>query len=145
MNAYADTGFLISLYGQDAHSGQARALDRRHRPVYWVTELGEAEFTNAVQGSVFRLNWRLSEAAAVLSLFRDHVETGALEQKALPAEVWKTTTTLSLLHTQKLGTRTLDVLHVATALLLMPDVLFTFDRRQRQLARAVRLRVLPAD
>jgi len=39
--------------------------------------------------------------------------------------------------------RTLDVLHVASASLLTPEVFFTFDRPQRHLARAVRLQVLP--
>jgi len=38
--------------------------------------------------------------------------------------------------------RTLDVLHVATALLLTPDVFYTFDGRQ--LARGEGLRVLPS-
>jgi hypothetical protein len=34
-------------------------------------------------------------------------------------------------------------MQVATALVLKPDILYTFDERQRQLARAERLRVLP--
>jgi hypothetical protein len=32
---------------------------------------------------------------------------------------------------------------VATALILKPDVFFTFDNRQRRLAKAERLRVVP--
>ena len=43
----------------------------------------------------------------------------------------------------KLGTRTLDLLHVAAALVLKPDVFSTFDKRQRKLARMQRLRILP--
>lgn len=39
---------------------------------------------------------------------------------------------------------TLDGLHVATALLLKPEAFFSFDERQRKLARAAGLRVLPA-
>jgi hypothetical protein len=43
-----------------------------------------------------------------------------------------------------LGTRILDVLHVALALSFQPDVFFTFDRRQWKLAKAVGLHVLPS-
>jgi hypothetical protein len=38
--------------------------------------------------------------------------------------------------TPQLGTRTLDVLHVASAQKLQPDVFCTFDRNQEKLARA---------
>jgi predicted nucleic acid-binding protein len=50
---------------------------------------------------------------------------------------------LSLRHSAKFGTRTLDLLHVASALILKPEVFYTFDERQRKLARAQQLRVLP--
>ena len=43
MIAYADTGFLVSLYGQDNHSAAATALVRS-KPVFILTALGEAEF-----------------------------------------------------------------------------------------------------
>jgi len=49
---YADTGFLVSLYGQDYHSAAASALVTS-KPVLILTSLGEAEFTNAVELRVF--------------------------------------------------------------------------------------------
>ena len=45
--AYVDTGFLVSLYGQDLHSATAANVITP-RPVLLLTPLGEAEFTNAV-------------------------------------------------------------------------------------------------
>jgi hypothetical protein len=39
---------------------------------------------------------------------------------------------------------TLDLLHVASVLILRPEVFYRFDRRQRKLAKVERLRVLPA-
>jgi predicted nucleic acid-binding protein len=39
--------------------------------------------------------------------------------------------------------RTLDVLHVAAALLLEAKILASFDERQRRLAASVGLKVLP--
>jgi len=47
---------------------------------------------------------------------------------------------LSRRHTPKLGTRALDVLHVACALELKCRYFVTFDIRQQQLAEAVGLR-----
>ena len=62
----------------------------------------------------------------------------------LSSEVWENAIALSRRHTAKLGVRTLDVIHVAAALVLKPDVFFSFDERLRKLARAERLRLLPA-
>jgi hypothetical protein len=46
---------------------------------------------------------------------------------------------LSRRHTAKSGTRTLDILHVAAALVLHAESFYTFDRAQAQLARAAGL------
>jgi predicted nucleic acid-binding protein len=48
---------------------------------------------------------------------------------------------LSALHSERLGTRTLDVLHVAAVLVLGLTELLTFDARQVALARAIGLNV----
>jgi len=54
MNAYADTGFLCSLYAPDAHT--SRAVKRMMRqtlplPVIWLHQL---EFRHALRLRVFR-------------------------------------------------------------------------------------------
>jgi len=49
---------------------------------------------------------------------------------------------LSQRHTPKLGTRSLDVLHVACALELKLRHFLTFDRRQQQLATAAGLKAV---
>ena len=43
--------------------------------------------------------------------------------------------------TARLGTRTADLLHVAAALELGAECLYSFDQQQRKLARAVGLKV----
>jgi predicted nucleic acid-binding protein len=48
---------------------------------------------------------------------------------------------LSALHSEKLGTRSLDILHVASAVVLGSTSFVTFDRRQAALARASGLKV----
>ena len=49
---------------------------------------------------------------------------------------------ISRAHTATVGCRSLDVLHVATALELGLRTFVTFDRRQQQLARVAGLKVL---
>jgi predicted nucleic acid-binding protein len=59
----------------------------------------------------------------------------------LPEQVFERSRQLSGLTTPKLGTRTADLLHVATALELSADYLYTFDRQQRKLAQSLRLKL----
>jgi predicted nucleic acid-binding protein len=51
---------------------------------------------------------------------------------------------LSALHSERLGTRILDILHVAAALVNGSRVFITFDIRQAKLAKAAGLKVKPA-
>lgn len=142
MIAYADTGFLISLYGQDDLSAAATALIKS-KPVFLLTPLGETEFTNTVQLRVFRKEWTRREARSVHELFLQHQAAGVFRAEPLVLEVWEKALALSRRHSAKLGARTLDLLHVAAAMVLKPDVFYTFDERQRKLAKAERLRILP--
>jgi predicted nucleic acid-binding protein len=139
---YADTGFLVSLYGEDEHSSEATALLTR-RPVFVLTSLGEAEFTNAIELRIFRKQWTRLEARSVQDLFSQHQAAGMFQMQPLSAEIWDKSLSLSRRHSAYLGTRTLDLLHVAIALTVGVDVFYTFDERQRKLVKAERLRLLP--
>jgi predicted nucleic acid-binding protein len=141
--AYADTGFLISLYGEDDLSSAASALVKS-KPVFILTPLIEAEFTNACQLRIFRKQWKRAQARAVQELFRQHAGAGVFRLEELRSEVWQAALHLSRRHTPRYGSRTLDLLHVATVLVFRPDVFYTFDERQRKVAKAEHLPVLPS-
>ncbi|HLI33751.1 MAG TPA: type II toxin-antitoxin system VapC family toxin [Terriglobia bacterium] len=143
MIAYADTGFLISLYGEDDNSAQASALIKR-QPVFILTPLGEMEFLNAVELRVSRKDWTSREARAVREEFVRHQGVGLFQMELLGSEVWRTARNLSRRHTAKLGVRTLDLLHVAAAIAFKPEAFYSFDQRQRKLATVEGLHVLPA-
>jgi predicted nucleic acid-binding protein len=140
--AYADTGFLISLYREDDHSPAASSL-AESKPVFLLTPFIEAEFTNALHLAVFRKRSTIAETRIVYESFAQHQASGVFRAIALSSDVWESAIALSRRHTAKLGVRTLDVLHVATAVVHKPDVFFSFDDRQRKLARATGLKVLP--
>lgn len=97
-----------------------------------------------MESLVFRNYWSRSEASAVMNGFLQQRSTGVFRALPFASEMWDKAAELSRLHTAAIGTRTLDVLHVAAALLLKPDVFFTFDKRQAKLAKAMRLKVAPA-
>ncbi len=142
MIGYADTSFLVSLYLPDVNSPAARAA-MKSQPQLYLTPLHELEFINAVELAVFRHLIRRSDAKAVLRDFeQDWGSVFALTP--MPQESYSRAQRLARRHSPTLGTRSLDILQVAVALILKPGAFYTFDERQRKLARAERLRVLPS-
>lgn len=143
MIVYADSGFLVSLYASDSNSALATSLVASSRPVFLLTPLVDVEFSNALQLLVFRKQATRTECKAIVEQFSQDRRAGAFHAAPVTSETWEKASHLAEMHSAGIGTRTLDVLHVAAAVLLKPDVFFTFDRRQAKLARAARLKVAP--
>ncbi len=142
MSAYADTSFLASLYVPDTNSAEAaRHMQRLPLPVL-ITPLGELELVNAMQLRLFRKEVRLAELRAAHAAFRADLQGGVLMMKPLAERVYVEARRLALKWSARLGTRTLDIIHIAAALTLRADTFHTFDERQRKLAIAVKLRVI---
>lgn len=139
MSIYADTSFLVSLYIPDKHSAEA---ERRmaSNPAVWLTPLHRAEWTHAVEQQVFRGVASRAEADIVHDLFQQHRNSGLWLEVALPDSVFEHCADLARRHAARLGVRTLDTLHVASALELKAERFWTFDDRQKKLARAAGLK-----
>ena len=142
MSTYADTSFLVSLYAPDANSDVAIARMREAELPILLTPLTELELVNAMSLRLFRQDLRSSEVKAAQSLIRRDLTEGVLQLKPLPLGVFDRAKRLSLHRTPQLGTRTLDILHVASALELRADTFYTFDHSQEALARAEGLIVI---
>jgi len=143
LSSYADTSFLVSLYGRDVNSRSAILLIKEHRPVFMVTPFGETEFTSIVFAVTARpKGWTVSEAQAMEADFTDDLQTGIWQLEDFPPEAWARARELSRRHAPALGCRAMDALHVASALVLAADNFYTFDRDQARLARAAGLLVL---
>jgi predicted nucleic acid-binding protein len=141
VSAYADTGFLVSLYVLDANSAVAAARMEKVRLPIFLTPLAEVELTNAISLRLFRRELRPSKFKAALALVRRDLTDGILLLKPLTASAFDRAKRLSLRRTPHMGTRTLDILHVASALELRADTFYTFDQNQEKLARAEGLAV----
>jgi predicted nucleic acid-binding protein len=140
--AYADTSFLVSLYILDVNSTRAAARIKSARLPILLTLFNEAEITNAFHLRLFRKEATSSEIRAAQSLFREDVENGIFDLRPLSPAIFDRAQRLSEKHTARLGTRTLDVLHVAGALVSKADTFYTFDANQAKLAKAEGLVVL---
>jgi predicted nucleic acid-binding protein len=139
LSTYADTSFLVSLYIPDAHSAEA---ERRmaSNPVVWLTPFHVAEWTHAVEQQVFRRAASRTEADQAHARFQQHRKGGLWMEAALPESVFDFCAELARRYAASLGLRTLDTLHVASALELKAERFWTFDEQQKKLARAVRLK-----
>ena len=141
MSAYVDTSFVVSLYTPDVNSLAAIKQMRKTALPVLMTALGELEFINALQLRVFRRELNATESREAALAFRQDLESGIFLLKPLTAGVLERAKQLSGRRTSSLGARTLDLLHVASALVLEADQLLTFDHSQRKLAKAENLPV----
>ncbi|MGH7946478.1 MAG: type II toxin-antitoxin system VapC family toxin [Opitutaceae bacterium] len=142
MSAYVDTGFLCSLYAPDDHTRKAVARMARQPlplPFVWLHQL---ELRNALRLRVFRGEITGAQRDASLNTMLADLAAGVLAHGAPPlGEVMTEAERLSALHSETIGTRSLDILHVASAVVLGAKEFLTFDQRQAALAKAAGLKV----
>ena len=144
MTAYADTSFLVSLYTPDANSEAAFALFVKGQDLFVLTPFGEAEFVNAIGLRVFRKEISPAQADRSLTDFQRDVDDGAFGViRSVSASSYERALLLSRHHTRQLGTRGMDVIHVAIAIEEGAEVFYTFDRLQKKLADRAGLTVRP--
>jgi len=110
----------------------------------FISPLVELELTNALQLRVFRKELTNGEARAAYVAIQKDLAAGVYSIQPLSAMVFDTAKRISLKHTAGIGSRSLDVLHVAAALAMSAEVLLSFDGNQRKLAKAAGLRAAPA-
>jgi hypothetical protein len=133
LNTYLDTSFLASLYVLDGNSERAARLLPKSA-ILIVTPLGELELENAIQLRVFRRELTTAQARAAQSAFQQDLTDGVYAARAMPPSAFENAKRLARKHSAKLGTRSLDILHLAAAVALGAQTLFTFDQSQRRLA-----------
>jgi predicted nucleic acid-binding protein len=136
MKIYADTSFLLALYSPDANSVAAAQTIRAFACEIYVTVLGELEVVTAMRLRVFRKELSEFQVQSSLDDFGKDMQTGILQLRPLPEQVFERADSISREATVRHGTRTADLLHVAAAIELGVDGLYSFDQRQLDLARS---------
>jgi predicted nucleic acid-binding protein len=123
----------------DAHSIEAQRRMATH-PQIWLLPLHRVEWEHAIAQHVFRGEVSRSEAAAFYSAFEADRKLRLFLEQDMPEPVFEVAVELARKHVLHLGCRTLDTLHVASALELKAERFWTFDERQAKLAREVGLK-----
>lgn len=144
MVVYADTSFLFSLYAQDANTFQAAHAAKSRRIVLLYTDFHRHELHNAFRLSLFRGHIDDIECQRLIKQADSDASDGCFLNVPLAwPEVFAAAEALSAAHTGKLGTRAFDILHVAAAVVLGAQAFYTFDARQKALAKKAGLKVKP--
>jgi hypothetical protein len=150
MIAFPDTSFLCAIYRRQDNSPQAAAHLKVMPEALHVSGLLLYEFRQSVRFQVWlhardkAKGYRQAYCDRALVDLQTDLDTGALI--VVPAEwpdVYRLAESISKRHTIAGGHRSLDVLHVATALHLGAREFLTFDTNQRKLAAAEKLKVKP--
>ena len=150
MIAFPDTSFLCALYVRQDHSPEAAAHFKALPEALHVSSLMLYEFRQSARFQVWlhtrdkNKGYPQAIADTALGKLQANLEAGAVVPITADwPDVHRLAETLSKRHTMTGGHRSLDVLHVATALHLGAREFLTSDTNQRKLAAAEKLKVKP--
>ena len=144
MSVYIDTGILVKSYIFEADSEEAISIIESAGDPLILSHVHALEIPNAIRLKRFRREITRVEEAAAIRIFDADVDAGRLARPDYDlAEVFIRAERLSAKHSGNIGTRSLDVLHVATALECGCTGLASFDERQRKIAALAGLKLIP--
>ena len=144
MDAYFDSAIIVKLYVQDASSLDAIRLVGVYVATYALTQWQALEVKKAIRLKAFRAEITAAEMNQSIAAFEQDLAPGRWERPAYTAtSIEQKADELSAGHSPTLGCRTLDIIHVAAALVLGTAEFVTFDGRQGALAKKAGLTVKP--
>ena len=143
MSVYADTSVLVSYYLSDANSARANVFLNSVSESLIFTRLHRLEFVNALELGIFRGHYTRSQADQSWQDLVADIRAGRLQRAAVNwSSAFRTATRMSRRFSATIGSRSLDLLHVAAARVLDISDFLSFDQRQSELARAMGFRQL---
>ena len=143
---YVDTSIIVKLYVKEEHSRDASNRIVENNEAIPLTGLHDLEFTNAINLKLFRGEITENEAGYIMSKFYEHESRGVYYRpQSSWAETFRYAVDLSGNHTGNTGSRSLDILHIASALSMKADRFLTIDARQTKLASLAGLKIVKVD
>lgn len=142
---YADTGILLKSYVAESDSDFAEVTLHELGAPFAFSPVHGLEIPNAIRLKVFRREITANQAAAAIKAFRSDLENGLLLHTPTDlAAIFLRAEKLSEKYSTRLGTRSLDLLHVAAALESGCKKFASLDLRQRECAKHEKLEIFPA-
>jgi hypothetical protein len=140
---YLDASVLFSLHFRDSNTAEALHLIASATDPLVVSPLCEMETINALALRVFRNEISGLNMDNALRDLESDLRSGILRAMPLPEAAFNRAKALSRKITPSIGVRSADLLHIAAALELGANLLYTFDRKQHAAAQAAGLPVNP--
>lgn len=139
---YLDTSALIKLYLIEDGSEAVNQAVLNQDEALPIWELQEAELHNAFRLKVFRGELTEADADQLAQRFQAMKRKRLYYTPDLDRAALIPTFHQFSRHTQTLGCRTLDILHVVCAHLIGADAFISYDNRQCELARTIGIAVV---
>lgn len=140
---YFDTSIILKSYVHESRSEEAISLlDKTDSPIP-ISHILQIEFHNALNLKAFRKELTRREVENFRRAFQSDLKSGCFYfpvQDSL--EVLKRAISISNQYTAKVGSRTLDILHIAFAVETACTTFNTFDSRQSELASRLKIPTL---
>jgi predicted nucleic acid-binding protein len=143
LKIYFDTGLLLKLYSAEENSPKAVALVESYGVPIYFGGLQHAELRNALHRKCARKEITRRELTRTLRDLQTDIDTGVLQPPEIDwSAVFAEANRLTDKYALSTQCRTLDALHVATALKLGVASIGTTDERQTLLARKAGLKIV---
>jgi predicted nucleic acid-binding protein len=142
---YADSSFVVSIYRtSEGISERARRQIKQAPGPVFLSPLSLLEIRNAFNMAIGRGEIGKAEREAVMADIERQIEAGFFRMADVSqADIYAKARELSDRHTPAMRTRSLDLMHIAAALLCKARVFLSTDTRQRTAAKAEGLEVKP--
>jgi predicted nucleic acid-binding protein len=145
MKTYLDTSILVKSFVWESDSPAAIAIVEAAGEPLAFTHLHEIEIPNAIRLKRFRGEITRAQEIAAIRAFRTDVDAGRMARPAYDfTAVFIRAEQLSARCSGEIGTRSLDLLHVAAALEAGCTAFASDDERQRKCAALAGMTVIPA-
>lgn len=141
---FTDASFLVSYFAGAEHAAEAKAWWRKTNAVLTASRLVLFEAENSMRS--LPLSGKINRASArwAIEQMKRFMAEGFIEVRELPVKrLYPAARRLSLHHGEHRSFGAMDIIHVATAKELGANQFLSFDGRQRELAEAEGMEVLP--
>ena len=139
---YVDTSVMVKLYIKEKYSRAASGWLKLNNESIPLTSFHELELINAIHLKQFRTEITPAETHLIMSRFEEHEKNGIYYRPPLSwPDIFINAIELSRKHSASIGSRALDIIHIASALLIGADRFLTLDDRQTRLATLAGLKL----
>ncbi len=139
---YVDTSVIVKLYIKEEYSRNTSNWLKENNEAIPLTSFHELELIHAIHLKQFRTEITLDESRLIMSRFEEHEKSGVYYRPQLDwSAIFIHAIDLAKKHSASIGSRSLDILHVASALSINADRFLTLDDRQTKLATLAGLKI----